>query len=489
MNPADSGTISAIGVVTCNRLPSLVACLESYLANCRRHDRTPEFIVADDSAVTGSEDVRSALQSLDNRSAQRIRYAGRRERSRFAEALAHESGVPLELVRFALVGDDRCQLSTGANRNGLLLDTIDSLVLSVDDDTRGGFAIAPGAEGGLSFFAGYDPTEFWFFPDRAAAIASVVFEEIDVLRAHEPLLGHTVADLGGPANSVGRVAITLNGLVGDSGMGSPRYYLTLAGDSRGRLVSSETGYRSAFQSREVVRTVRRRTVSSGPFFMTTFYGLDNRVLLPPFFPVQRNSDGIFGLVLRSTTSHCTGFLPAVLPHAPPPRIFPPDAIWTDADRVQLADIVIAGVFAFDAGADLSDEARLIRLGRHLRWLGSLNLVEFDAYIRAQQRFRTIAFITALQAQLQTYAGLPGYWAADVTRMIERLSTAPSAASYTAPRDLLAGERADEARRLAQELVGRYGELLDAWPPIVAAARSLRARGLRMSAPLRAPDQG
>jgi hypothetical protein len=31
--------------------------------------------------------------------------------------------------------------------------------------------------------------------------------------------------------------------------------------------------------------------------MTTFLGLDNRVLLPPCFSVQRNSDGIFGLVL------------------------------------------------------------------------------------------------------------------------------------------------------------------------------------------------
>ena len=29
--------------------------------------------------------------------------------------------------------------------------------------------------------------------------------------------------------------------------------------------------------------------------MTTCYGFDNRFMLPPFFPVQRNSDGIFGL--------------------------------------------------------------------------------------------------------------------------------------------------------------------------------------------------
>jgi hypothetical protein len=263
----------------------------------------------------------------------------------------------------------------------------------------------------------------------------------------------------------------------------------LAGDSRRRLVASESGYHSAFHSRDVVRTVRRRTVSSGPFFMTTFFGLDNRLLLSPFFPVQRNSDGIFGLVLQRTTSHCTGFLPAVLLHVPPPRTFPPDAMWRDADGLQLADIVIGRVLGFSEDTNESDEARLIQLGRHLRALGSLSLAELDAAIRVQQQFRTIAFITALQGQSVACGALPEYWAEDVTRMIERLSAAPRAADYTAPRDLSSADGADGARRLAQELVGRFGELLEAWPAIVAAARMLRARDVRMTTPVRALGSG
>ena len=222
--------------------------------------------------------------------------------------------------------------------------------------------------------------------------------------------------------------------------------------------------------------------------MTTFFGRDNRVLLPPFFPVQRNSDGIFGLMLRKGTSHCTALLPSVLRHAPQPRTFEPDAMWMDADGLQLADVIINCFFGFDAGARLTDEARLIRLGGHLRGLGSLSPTEFDAYVRIQQQFRTIAFITALQSQLQTHAGLPRYWEADVTRMIGRLSAAASAANYTAPRDLWSGDGADAARRIAQELVKRFGELLEAWPAIVAAARALRARGVRMTASVRGDGQ-
>ncbi len=212
--------------------------------------------------------------------------------------------------------------------------------------------------------------------------------------------------------------------------------------------------------------------------------------MPPVFPVQRNSDGIFGLMLHKATSHCTAFLPSVLVHAPQPRTFQPDAMWTDADGLQLADVMIDCVFGFDAGMHLPAEARLNRLGRHLRWLGSLSVTEFDAYVRAQQQFRTIAFITALQGQLQAHAGLPHYWAADVVRMIERVSTAASVSNYTAPRDLLSGEDADAdvARRLAQELVAGFGELLEAWPAIVAAARTLRAQDVRMSTPVRAGGQ-
>ena len=215
------------------------------MENCRRHGRTAEFVVTDDSPGAEAQDqTRAALQLLEQRGTAQIRYAGWREKSRFAKALTRESAVPLEIIRFGLFGDDRCPLSTGANRNSLLLDTVNTLLLSVDDDTLCRVAAAPDRADAPLFFCGYDPTEFWFFPDHASAVESVSFAEIDVLRCHEALLGNAVADLGGTADASGRVAITLHGLVGDSGMGSPRYYLTLTGASRVRLVATWRGFRS-----------------------------------------------------------------------------------------------------------------------------------------------------------------------------------------------------------------------------------------------------
>jgi hypothetical protein len=484
----DRRTISTVGIVTRDRLPSLVACLESYLGNCQRHARSPDFVVVDDSSsAEAAERTRDALRRLADQFNARVWYAGRKEKSRFAAALAAESGVSREIIHFALFGDERCARSTGANRNSLLLDTAGSLLLSVDDDTVCRIAAAPEREGALSFFSGYDPSEFRFFPDRSRATQSVSFADVDVLGCHEALLGSAVAGPGGAAETGGRVAMTLHGLVGDSGMASPRYYLTLAGASRDRLVASPQAYRSALGSREILRSVRQPTITPGPFCMTTFLGLDNRLLLPPFFPVQRNSDGIFGLMLRMCVdgSH-VAFLPWILLHAPePPRVFAPDEMWADGAAVRMADIVIASVLDHGTRTGPATAAtRLADLGQHLKWLGSLSFPDYEARIRALQHFRNFAFLTALHGQLQTYYGAPpSFWADDVRRMIELISKASTAEDHLVPRDLRDGRDADAARGLGQELVGKFGELVEAWPAMADAATRLRENGCRLAAAL------
>jgi hypothetical protein len=430
--------------------------------------------------VEGPDRTRAALQSLAKRFNARIRYAARQEKLRFAAALAAESAVSPEIIRFALFGDERCALSTGANRNGLLLDTAGTLVLSVDDDTLCRIAEAPERESEPSFFSGYDPSEFWFFPDRDRATQAVSFVDTDVLRCHETLLG---SGPGSSAGTGGRVVMTLNGLVGDSGMASPRYYLTLTGAPRERLVASAEAYRSATKSREILRCVHRPTITAGPFCMTTFLGLDNRLLLPPFFSVQRNSDGIFGLMLQKCVDGSrVAFLPWILLHAPePPRTFAPNDLWTDAATVRMADVIIAGVLGHEMPAGhVTTETRLAALGEHFRRLGALTLPDFEAHVRKVQQFRNFGFITALHGQLQAYGESPGFWADDVRRMIDVLSKASTAEEHLVPRDLLHGRDAGAARQLSQELVGKFGEVLGAWPGMVAAAKRLRASGCRLT---------
>ena len=479
--------MTVVGIVTRDRETSLVACLASYLANCRRHARTAEFVVADDSArEESSARARAALRALQGTGGETIRYAGLAEKKRFADALARESSVSRDVVDFALFGDERCRLSTGANRNGLLLDTLDTLVLSVDDDTLCRTAVAPALQESVSFLPAYDPTEFWFFPDRRGALDAVRIVETDVLGRHQQFLGRTLADFENTAGPTGRVAITLPGLAGDSGMGSPRYFLTLSGPSRARLLESPAAYRSALRSREVLRTVPQPTIAASAFCMTTFFGFDNHRLLPPFFPVERNSDGIFGLMVhRCVTGSHVAFLPWVLFHAPPePRAFDGNEAWTEAEGVKIADILIACIVSHDIGSvNDSDAARLQRLGKYLRDLGSLTIDDFEAFVSAAQHLRNLAATTLLETRLREHGASPAFWADDVRRTIDALRKTATRSDYMVPRDLRNGRDVSSARRLTRALVSKFGELLEAWPTLVEAARRLRADGCRVSEPV------
>ncbi len=474
-------TITSVGVPTRDRPSSLDACLRSYLENCARHGRSPEFLVADDSSEHSANHTTAILQTLGREFNARIRYAGREDKERFVDILAREAGVSNEVVHFGLLGDDAAGRSTGANRNSLLLDSAGSLLLTVDDDTVCRTATPSDVQTELASFSEYDPTEFWFFPNRQSVLQSTRFLDLDICGCHEIFLGRAVdrtkVDEGG-----GRVTMTLNGLACDSGMASPRYYLGLTGASRDRLVASADVYHSALTTREIVRSVRQPTIVSGPFCMTTFVGFDNRFVLPPFFPVQRNSDGIFGHLLHKCVARSRSvFLPSILVHAPePPRSFAPGDLWNAASSLRLSDIVISAVLGKQTADVESTEARLIELGRHLEWLGSLSLEDFEEYIRTAQQFRNFGFITALHGQLQKYESSPEYWANDVRRMIELMSQASSREDYVLPVDLRDGRAPDATRRLSQSLVRKFGALLQAWPAMFHAAVRLRANGTRIS---------
>jgi hypothetical protein len=113
----------------------------------------------------------------------------------------------------------------------------------------------------------------------------------------------------------GRVVVTAAGVMGDSGMGSPSYFLSLRGASRARLLQSEGVYRYALARQQVLRAVPRATVCDAPYCMALNLGLDNRDLLPPFTPVQRNQDGVFAAILRTCCSgDYFGFLPWMILH-------------------------------------------------------------------------------------------------------------------------------------------------------------------------------
>jgi hypothetical protein len=402
-------------------------------------------------------------------------------------------------LQFALFGAEGLSRLTGANRNASLLHTAGLPVLVTGDDVMGRVARAPEMEAGLTVASTMDPTEFWFFPDRESAMGAVAFTDDDPLAQHERLLGRNLAPcvadladadtldlddvsselLGTLLTGRGIVRCTSCGIVGDSGMGAPSYFLTVGGASSERLLWSEVGYESLRTTREIVRAVSRWTVADSLLFQGTSVGFDNTRLLPPYFPVQRNTDGIFAATLRSCWDDgLMGYLPWVVAHDPPSsRAFEPRDLCMRPCEVHTPDVILQCITSYEHGPGAIEPAdRLRALGRHLRDLGSTDPGAFEEFLRMQRWRRLSSWISRLETLLSSNEDPPEAWAEDVERCLDEAHGSLLREDAVVPVDLLTEGDADRALTVMQRLVLRFGELLEYWPAIHDAARRLREDG-------------
>ena len=499
--------IASIVIATKDRPDALQRTLASFAENCLEHERTPDLLVCDDSSSPAARDrCRQMLASLAKRYDINIRYAGLEEKFDFAEWLT-DRGVPRQTVDFALFDSEKCGHSCGANRNAALLGSVGDLVLSTDDDTLCHAAVHPEVQGGLELSWGSDPADFWFFPSRDKAFSMAAFRDIDPLAGHERLLGAHTGDLQIPETVLtradprireritrgGKVLITFNGLLGDCGWSAPFGFwsaplgcLLLSGKSHERLVSSESHYRMACSTREILRVARQPALSDDAFSIPTFMGMDNRVLLPPFMPVMTGQGLVFGRTLRASFSNSLfGHVPFALVHSPiEQRSFWGGEVIRSASGFDTARLVIESINMYQPDPAIGDEVGLRSLGKHLLELGALPLKDFEAAVRSQARKTSREFIAAAQDQLDACFHSPAFWANDVKEYLAILSQHTERADYAIPLDLLSGRSSEDARELARRLICRFGELLCWWPNIVRIARNLKSEGLELGRLLR-----
>jgi hypothetical protein len=493
--------ITTLGIPTRNRTQSLERCLRSYLDNAQRHDRRLACVIVDDSDdPIVRRDNQEMLQALEGRHPGAISYAGPEEKASFAEALVRQ--LPPEDVRFGLLNEEGCPVATGTSRNALLLHAVGEMLLQVDDDTACRLAPAPEARSGLACSSDYDPTLFWFPGEDEPLPSGTADGEPDLLAIHEQLLGKGVsACLAGVASdaeldlartgasffrrlesSGGRILATAAGVMGDSGMGSPAYFLSQDGPGRARLLRSETTYRWVLARRRVVRAVCRPTISDGILCMALNLGLDNRDPLPPFAPVQRNQDGVFAALLRACfDGGCFGFLPwLVLHETPGTRRLSPDDFWRSAGLVMSGQILQALVSSFSPGPDKADPCKNLRtLGQSLADWGSAPSADFAELVRILLWNQMSRKIVHLESLLRETQGQPPFWAEDVRRLLALWREVLPDRQYIVPADLVPTFGSDTFGRF-QRLVRRFGRFLQIWPDMITAARELRAQGRRLA---------
>ena len=507
--------ISTLGIMTCNRPAALDRALRGYLRNVVRASRNHTTIaVLDDSHDLGAQGAtRAVIRSLKSVDRERVVYADHVCKRHFAESLVSATRIPPEILEFGLFDPLGIGHSLGANRNALALEATGEVYFTADDDTICDIGPSPNFEKGVSIISGHDPCELWTFENHEEALQSVRFVEADLLGLHETTLGRSVVEIvareaandslleiSDPlgftvpriVNGLGRVLVTFNGLVGDCAWGAPfgfwgapMGYLLLSGSSLSRMVKSEEDYRTALTRRDVLRAVRRITLSDGTCGMLTFAGLDNCDILPPFIPVRRGQDLVFCATLQICSEEALfAHLPWVLHHSPVEvrRFWRGEFIRT-AGSFDTTKLVLECLAACCPTEVHGRRERMKALGHSLVALGALPLDDFELLLRRQAGKSALRLATHAEQTIASAGGGPEFWVADVKRYIDLQFRALDTQVAVVPLDLVQGNDLRGALSLGQELVGRFGDLLTWWPTLVQEAYEQRTRGRRLAIPV------
>ena len=500
----DLPPMASVCLVTRNRPHILRRAVLSQLRNMRRYDHALKIVVFDDSdSLAVRNETKAWLRSLNESS---ISYAGFEERASFADAVA-AGGLPKCQVRFALLGVEGVACRTGANRNAMLLNCIPGLAMSYDDDMLPDQAIVSSSETDLAFLASNSGMELWPYPSRRIWWETLERSSQDMVTIHRRLLGKglrqclgEVLDKQGfvtlrqlPTRTLseaimggyGTVEVTVNGVVGDCGFGSPNGLLGMEGNTRDRLVRDVASFRNACISREVMFAPVSSIITDSMQFRSGSFALDLRNLLPPFFPVQRNSDGAFGVLLRCCIPEAfMGLLPCAAVHLPPEeRRYKEDDVWRCAALFRMSELLILCILS--CSRELSDvhrSDRLRSLGSHLIAMADCTPGEFQLRLHALRSEQAEALIARYEAILRRYSRSPAYWAETVDKYLGCLRETIRDPGCVSPQDL-AEDSPEEGISRAMNYVAEYGRLLFYWPEIVDRARRLSLAGHHLAKPV------
>jgi hypothetical protein len=490
--------LELVSVPTCRRPEALERCLGSHVEAARRFARPLQLSVLDD-ARSDEECMRarSVAMRFAGPGGCAVRYGGVAEKRRHVALLEQRLGGYRDELAFLFFGTESAGCTIGANRNAQLLDAIGGRYLSVDDDTVG--AVVGSRQRGLTLTSAVDPTTVRVFADRAGACAQVVDPSADALAMHDETLGHAVSDLVGrcavdelaleaPGPRLLKsvlehraiVAATSSGTYGDSGAASSEHH-AFRDDVRAQLVADEARFSVLLRTRETSRGVERATVTDGAHCQAGALALDARRLLPPFFPVLRGEDVIWGATLRACFENAyIAHVPCAVLHAPiDARVEAPER--GGALRSWPCHVYLAAAYdSFRAAGD--GPGRLRALGHHLLGLGALDLRELAGMFRQSLWLRATRHIGELEAQLVRHRAQPRFWAVGVETHLRQLVDLLRSPRFLHPSDAPAGLTAAEALGWVQQLFVRWGHALVAWPDIWAAASELASEGVRPTAP-------
>ena len=325
-------------VITWERPQALERLLGSIVANCDLEGVERCFVVDDSRSRENRSRNQQVTQAAARQTSISIHYHGSDESRELMDELIRRLPQYEEEIRF-LVDRERWkdQWTAGIARNYSHLLSLGKPVIVIDDDALCEVYEAPFREQGIEFSRRQREATFYANDDEWRAEPAA--EKRDPIARHMQCLGltvpqalrvigmdkleqaalrHTQPTFARRLNKHSRVLITECGSMGDPGTGGIQWLATMSADSRDRLMQNEGRLQQA-QDQRHCWLGRTHPVFEPNANISQLTGFDNRGFLPPYFPIIRGQDRLFGV----TTSFIfpdsvTLDYPWAVPHLPIP---------------------------------------------------------------------------------------------------------------------------------------------------------------------------
>src|SRR3954462_13824261 len=388
MSIGSTPAITAIGVTTADRPQLLDRCLLSLARQVSARGTSVRLIVVDASRSARNEALgRSAASVVTRATGQAITFIGRPERPALRRALRGPCAEPL--LEFAF------RPCASGNRNIILLLTSGENVLLVDDDMVCDTWRPRQLRRAIALGGHIEQRNIAFYQRRQDVCKSLVPAVVDLLTAHERVIGHTVRSLATSsiltvdrrgacvhlreaARGVrqARVRMTFSGLAGDAGVSYPDRLLFSTGKWKAVLGSSRGTFDTAFKFRGACKVANRYVVMHEVSCMSGCMGLPNRSMAPPFLPAGRNEDGLFGATLSTIDRETVScHVPYAVLHASNRSPRYSTGGFPSTSETRLADLLISLIRSTRI-RPAESRRRLTRLGEWLQGLAALPAADF-----------------------------------------------------------------------------------------------------------------
>jgi len=407
---------------------------------------------------------------------------------RLVRPSSRRQGEPTELSW--LSGGSVAQLTrAGIQRNIVLLQLIDGSYLSVDPDCRLEFdpprhaspenAPADDYTGGRTY--DHNPVPAGCIPDLevvrgqpstemghplALAIWAVADQSLRSQTPGEETVGNE-----------GRVRLAMHGIAGNRWFRRPISTLLNSPDFRRIAYGTKSTYNRSRHSGFAAMGMQELCLSSKPFFVTCSCAINAQEIMPPFPPIGRSQDAVFGILVKYMyPDNLIAHLPFMVRHdlARPRPFTEADFREIGLDFGTISRLVIQHLI--ETALPVEGEAALRHMGErlvevsHISHADWLNLTQ-ELYLR-----NAAGEVRQLEELLDRYDEKPSYWAKDVHDYIDLVTRSGPDIANVHPQELRQTHSLEEAGVFQRSFLGSYGELMIAWPEIWQAARELKESG-------------